>query len=312
MTSYFVRFTRPVVVPDTDEGTEVVYRATVTDVTDRVARSRSPPHAATTRCWAPPGRGTRWLKAPWPITPRCAWAAGGQFVVATTEAELIEAVADCDRRGEPVLVVGGGSNLLVADEGFRGTVVLIAAGIDADVSACAGASVRVAAGENWGRSSPRPSPGGAASRRSPAFPAASAPRRSRTSARTARVLGHRVGAHLDRQRRAQRVRARMASHLRIPHLAVQAEPGRYLVLGRLPVRSPHQRPRRLRGLARTLGVEVGLRAPAAEVREAVLALRRGKGMVLDAADHDTWSAGSFFANPVLTAEQSAGLPDKGP
>jgi UDP-N-acetylmuramate dehydrogenase len=37
------------------------------------------------------------------------------------------------------------------------------------------------------------------------------------------------------------------------------------------------------------------------VREAVLALRRGKGMVLDPADHDTWSAGSFFTNPVLPA-----------
>ncbi len=55
-------------------------------------------------------------------------------------------------------------------------------------------------------------------------------------------------------------------------------------------------------LARTLGVEVGQRAPAAEVREAVLGLRRGKGMVLDAADHDTWSAGSFFTNPVVAAE----------
>ena len=73
-----------------------------------------------------------------------------RLVVATTEAELIEAVTGCDRRGEPVLVVGGGSNLLVADEGFRGTVVVVATrGISADVSACGGAAVRVAAGENW-------------------------------------------------------------------------------------------------------------------------------------------------------------------
>ena len=62
-------------------------------------------------------------------------------------------------------------------------------------------------------------------------------------------------------------------------------------------------------LARTLGVEVGQRAPAAEVREAVLGLRRGKGMVLDAADHDTWSAGSFFTNPVVAAEP---VPDGAP
>ena len=50
----------------------------------------------------------------------------------------------------------------------------------------------------------------------------------------------------------------------------------------------------------------------ADVREAVLGLRRGKGMVLDAADHDTWSAGSFFTNPFLTPEQAAALPDDAP
>ena len=40
-----------------------------------------------------------------------------------------------------------------------------------------------------------------------------------------------------------------------------------------------------------LGIEVGERAPAAEVRQAVLALRTAKGMVLAENDHDTWSAG---------------------
>ena len=65
-------------------------------------------------------------------------------------------------------------------------------------------------------------------------------------------------------------------------------------------------------LARALGVAEGERAPLADVREAVLGLRRGKGMVLDAADHDTWSAGSFFTNPFLTPEQAAALPDDAP
>jgi UDP-N-acetylmuramate dehydrogenase len=58
-----------------------------------------------------------------------------------------------------------------------------------------------------------------------------------------------------------------------------------------PVRYPE--------LARTLGVEAGAQVPTAVAREAVLDLRRRKGMVLDAGDHDTWSAGSFFTNPVL-------------
>jgi UDP-N-acetylmuramate dehydrogenase len=62
-------------------------------------------------------------------------------------------------------------------------------------------------------------------------------------------------------------------------------------------------------LATKLGVELGGRAPLSAVREAVLDLRRGKGMLLDAADHDTWSAGSFFTNPVLPA---AKVPDGAP
>ena len=65
-------------------------------------------------------------------------------------------------------------------------------------------------------------------------------------------------------------------------------------------------------LARTLGVELGERVPDRELRDAVLSLRRSKGMVLDASDHDTWSAGSFFTNPVLTSAQAATLPEDAP
>lgn len=59
-------------------------------------------------------------------------------------------------------------------------------------------------------------------------------------------------------------------------------------------------PLRYGELASALGVEPGLRADPAAVRSTVLALRAGKGMVLDDADHDTWSVGSFFTNPVVT------------
>ena len=65
-------------------------------------------------------------------------------------------------------------------------------------------------------------------------------------------------------------------------------------------------------LARRLGVAVGERAPLAEVRAAVLELRAAKGMVLDADDHDTWSTGSFFTNPVLTSELAERLPAAAP
>jgi UDP-N-acetylmuramate dehydrogenase len=62
-------------------------------------------------------------------------------------------------------------------------------------------------------------------------------------------------------------------------------------------------------LARTLGVEPGTRCPTADIRQAVLELRRSKGMVLDPDDHDTWSAGSFFTNPVIPADA---VPDGAP
>jgi len=68
-------------------------------------------------------------------------------------------------------------------------------------------------------------------------------------------------------------------------------------------------PVRYAELARALGVELGDRAPLADVRRAVLDLRAGKGMVLDPADHDTWSAGSFFTNPIVPAEA---VPDGAP
>ncbi|MBO0818969.1 MAG: UDP-N-acetylmuramate dehydrogenase, partial [Actinobacteria bacterium] len=72
-------------------------------------------------------------------------------------------------------------------------------------------------------------------------------------------------------------------------------------------RSALSAPVRYGELARTLGIREGDRAPLAEVRSAVLALRRRKGMVLDPADPDTRSAGSFFTNPVLDLAGFAAL-----
>ena len=65
-------------------------------------------------------------------------------------------------------------------------------------------------------------------------------------------------------------------------------------------------PLRYGELTTALGAEAGERADPARVRDAVLALRRRKGMVLDAADHDTWSVGSFFTNPVVRRNGSRG------
>jgi UDP-N-acetylmuramate dehydrogenase len=65
-------------------------------------------------------------------------------------------------------------------------------------------------------------------------------------------------------------------------------------------------------LATRLGLQVGESAPIQEVRAAVLALRATKGMVLNDDDHDTWSVGSFFVNPVVDAEIATALPADAP
>ena len=68
--------------------------------------------------------------------------------------------------------------------------------------------------------------------------------------------------------------------------------------------SPLSAPIMYSQLAQYLGVQPGHRVPSGEVRDAVLALRASKGMVVDPTDHDTWSAGSFFTNPIVPADFS--------
>jgi len=74
----------------------------------------------------------------------------GRMITIETEADLVEAVRDLDATHQPLLVLGGGSNLLISDAGFDGTVVKIATrGLDQDTAACSGAVITVAAGEPW-------------------------------------------------------------------------------------------------------------------------------------------------------------------
>jgi UDP-N-acetylmuramate dehydrogenase len=229
----------------------------------------------------------------------------GRLVEATTAEELVEAVSSADAAGEPCLVLGGGSNLVVGDDGFPGTVVHIATrGVQVEsVDSCGGASVRVAAGEDWdalvARAVGEGWVGVEALSGIPGLTGA-------TPIQNVGAYGQEVADTVSRVRTWDRVR-------RAHRTFAAADCGftyrgsrfkgtdRWLVLEvafQLPL-GDRSAPARYAELARRLGVELGGRASLTAVREAVLALRTGKGMVLDPDDHDTWSAGSFFTNPVL-------------
>lgn len=247
-----------------------------------------------------------------------------RFVAAATEADLIGCVAAADAADEPVLVLGGGSNLVVADEGFPGTVVQVATrGVDADVQdpddlACLSAvTLTVAAGEDWDALVARcVANGWCGVEALSGIPG----RVGATPIQNVGAYGQEVGDTIarvrtwDRVDRTQRTFAAADCGFGYRTSRFKAEPGRYLVLEVtfLLKQGTLSGPLHYAELARRLGVSPGGRAPLAEVRDAVLGLRAGKGMVLDPDDHDTWSAGSFFTNPVLPPAEAARLPADAP
>jgi len=239
-----------------------------------------------------------------------------KFLEVGTEDDLITAVRDADAAGEPVLLLSGGSNVVIGDDGFRGTVIKVAtSGIRIDADMCSGAMVHIAAGEDWdgvvqrtiaeewsGLESMSGIPGLTGS----------------TPVQNVGAYGHEVAETIASvrvwDRTDNQVRTMFAADCGFSYRnsRFKADPSRYVVLevafqlklGDLSA------PVGYAELARVLDVEPGSRAPMTDVREAVLGLRRGKGMVLDPVDHDTWSAGSFFTNPILDtpAEVPAGAP----
>jgi UDP-N-acetylmuramate dehydrogenase len=237
--------------------------------------------------------------------PATAW------VEATTEREVVDAVRSLDAAGEPALVLAGGSNLVVADDGFAGTVVKVAtAGVSADSDdpddlACLGAvTVTVAAGENWDALVARAVESGWVGIEALSGIPGSV---GATPIQNVGAYGQEVSETLasvrtwDRHRGELRTFAATDCGFGYRTSRFKEEPGRFVVLDVtfLLKQGTLGAPVQYAELAATLGVELGERAPLADVRAAVLKLRSGKGMVLDAEDHDTWSAGSFFTNPVV-------------
>lgn len=258
-----------------------------------------------------------------------------RYAETETEADLLDVVREADAAGEPLLVLGGGSNLLASDAPFDGVVVRdLRRGVQVrEASACGGADVVVSAGAIWDEFVVRAVVEGWSGVEALSGIPGSV---GATPVQNVGAYGQEVGDVLafvrtwDRARGAIRTFARseLALGYRTSllkrsfcetadvdggHLVFFPTP-RYVVLEvglQLPL-ATRSAPVRYEELARTLGVAVGERVEAAEVREAVLALRRGKGMVLDAADHDTWSAGSFFTNPVLALQEADALPADAP
>lgn len=234
------------------------------------------------------------------------------YVRAATEADLIAAISEADAAGTPVLVIGGGSNLVVSDAGFDGVVV---ADARADVRVqddgyCGGVSVTATAGLPWDELVAR-----AVADEWVGLEALSGIPGS-VGAAPVQNIGAYGGQISDTlasvrtwDRAERRVRTLMLLQLQFGYrdsllkrtLGDMGPTPRYVVLDvtvqmRFGTRSA---PVRYQQLADALGVELGGTASTAAVREAVLALRASKGMVLEAADHDTWSVGSFFTNPVV-------------
>lgn len=228
-------------------------------------------------------------------------ATGGparRYVPVQTTEGLIAAVAEADAAGEALLVIGGGSNVLVADAGFAGATVHVGTrGI-----AVEGDLVTVAAGENWDRFVSEMLAGGrgqfAAMAGIPGTVGA-------TPVQNVGAYGVTVSHHLDAvtvyDRTTGTVRdivctdcgfgERTSIFKRADRYVVTHVRFRLPIVDAVAVTSGQ--------VARVLGAAVGAEVPAERVRAAVVALRPAKGLLLDADDPDTRGSGAFFVNPVV-------------
>ncbi|MFJ5155050.1 UDP-N-acetylmuramate dehydrogenase [Streptomyces sp. NPDC088353] len=240
-----------------------------------------------------------------PLAPLTTFRLGGpatRLITATTDAEVIDAVRDADAHGTPLLVIGGGSNLVIGDKGFDGTALRIA------TRGCelGGTTLELAAGEVWTDAVARTVEAGLAGIECLSGIPGSA---GATPIQNVGAYGQEVSSTITEvvayDRRAGRTvtLANEECAFSYRHSRFKADPERYVVLRvrfGLEDADGLSAPVKYAETARVLGVEAGDRVPLATARETVLKLRAGKGMVLDPEDHDTWSAGSFFTNPILT------------
>lgn len=235
-----------------------------------------------------------------------------RLLEAADEAALVAAVAEADAAGEPLLLLGGGSNVVIADAGFAGTVVLVRTRGIERVDGGGKAVLTVAAGEDWDAFVAHCVAAGLAGVECLSGIPGSV---GATPIQNVGAYGQDVAETIVRVRAYDRTAGEVvtldadACAFTYRHSRFKGEHDRFAVLDVSFAldRQPDSRSLRYVELARALGVPVGATAPLEAVRDAVLGLRAGKGMVLDTADHDTWSAGSFFTNPILDLDAFTAL-----
>jgi UDP-N-acetylmuramate dehydrogenase len=244
-----------------------------------------------------------------PLAPLTTLRLGGpadRLVTVDEEDGLVDAVREADAAGERLLLLAGGSNLVIADAGFPGLVVRVATrGIDRAPADDERVRLTVQAGEEWdavvaavvadglaGIECLSGIPGSTGA--TPIQNVGAYGQEVSATVTAVRVLDRRTGAVEDLPPQACGFAYRSSAFKgRETHVVLAVT----FSLARATVGEPL----RYAELARTLDIEVGAAAPLAEVREAVLRLRRGKGMVIDPGDPDSVSAGSFFTNPIVEA-----------
>jgi UDP-N-acetylmuramate dehydrogenase len=230
----------------------------------------------------------------------------GHYFEADSEQTLIAAIRDAEGHGEDLLILGGGSNLVVADEGYPGTVVKV--GLKG--LTVGDGLLSVAAGEVWDEVVARSVDEGLAGIEClsgiPGLAGATPIQNVGAYGQDVSQTVVMVDAY-DRASGTMTVLDRSDCRFSYRQSAFKGN-ARYVVTAvhfQLEDLGGLSKPVRFRDVAEALGVEIGAQAPLADVRAAVLAQRAKRGMLLDEADHDTWSAGSFFTNPILTPDQHA-------
>ena len=239
-----------------------------------------------------------------------------KIVQVSTEAQIIAAIEEAG--DTPILIMGSGTNVLIADKGFDGTVIRISNNsVQSEVDACSGATLTIGAGEDWDvfvQTTINSGFAGLETLSGIPGTVGAAP------IQNIGAYGHEVSEFITRVRTYDRELKEIYTftnsqcEFTYRNSYFKAHPGRYVVLDvQFQLRiGEFSDPITYLELSKKLGIEPGDKASVVATRAAVLELRASKGMLLSPDDHDSWSAGSFFTNPIISQQAADALPDAAP